>query len=160
MDSPADARRTLFLWFSVILCLFVAFSATIGVKFCEGDRVKWGCYGFELVPKADNPAGKETANEATVEHEAVHSSAGDGVQSCPGNPPGHGESSSCSTQACTLDYKAFFMFFTMHFFRSLFYLGAVDLQIASIANSTVSRIMRFVCNRHLSNCQYYRALRN
>ena len=39
LDSPADARRTLFLWFSAFLCIFVVFSATMGNKFGEGDRV-------------------------------------------------------------------------------------------------------------------------
>ena len=56
LDSPADARRTLFLWFSAFLCIFVVFSATMGNKFGEGDRVRWGCRGFELIPAETKPA--------------------------------------------------------------------------------------------------------
>lgn len=130
LDSPADARRTLFLWFSAMLCCFVAFSATIGAKFGDGDRVRWGCRGFELV---------------ATEHIAVEPAAGcisqddnkdDALEGADG-PFGSETDTNCGKEACSLEYKAFLVFFTLHFFRSLFYLGAVDLQVASIARSTV-----------------------
>ena len=47
------------------------------------------------------------------------------------------KTSGCTEVACTVDYKVFLLFFTLHFFRSLFYLGAVDSQVTSIAGSTV-----------------------
>ena len=141
LDSPEDARRTLFLWFSAVLCIFVAFSATMGVKFGEGDRVRWGCRGFELIPSENLPPGRSKSAEPAVESTPHLGEAGNAVH----DGVDGGAHSTCSNQACSVDYKVFLIFFSMHFFRSLFYLGAVDLQIASIAGSTVRSSCRLSC---------------
>lgn len=139
LDSPHDARSTLFLWYSALLCVFVIFSASIGVKFSDGDRVRWGWRGFELVPPEVKIPSPQRMMSRRVSVVGVTVSQ----HLTPLNLPGavqeeqDSKSSGCTKEACTVDYKVFLMFFTLHFFRSLFYLGAVDSQATSIAGSTV-----------------------
>lgn len=139
LDSPSDARSTLFLWYSALLCTFVAFSATIGVKFNDGDRVRWGWRGFEIVPEVAIPSPPQRTMSRRVSVVGVTISQ----HLTPLNLPQaiqegkDTKTSGCTEVACTVDYKVFLLFFTLHFFRSLFYLGAVDSQVTSIAGSTV-----------------------
>jgi MFS family permease len=153
LDSPADARRTLFLWFSALLCGFVAFSATMGARFNEGDRVRWGRLGFELVPPETAAGEKKKTADGGAEGAGLGGSQAAGghldadeIDVAQGTTAGPEDSSSSSSSLrsllCSSDYLVFLAFFTLHFFRSLFYLGAVDLQVASIAGSTVSVLAR------------------
>ena len=111
MDDPDNARRVLFLWFSAVLGAFVLFALSVGDFYADGDRLTFSSRGFRrLAPAAE--AGAEAEGEGAEAQPARRSLRAD---------------------LTSPDFLAFLAFFSLHFFRSIFYLGTVDLQLASIA---------------------------
>eukprot|EP01050_Picozoa_sp_SAG11_P013759 SAG11_NODE_1629_length_4547_cov_2.310701_2_plen_441_part_00 len=132
-STNSDSRQALFLWYAVVLSLFVPVMLMIHQRFEEGDEVVCGVKGFSLRHPPTKQASDGASQPAIL---AVHSVQLAPVQASPAlvatAPEERRRRRPLRADLGSADFLSFLAFFTLHFFRSLFWLGTVDLQVASV----------------------------